>query len=79
MRARLWCGAFRMSFQHAVERSRWRGFKTGGPQKGTPNKATVAKRARAQEGLRLADERGVTPLDIINAPRPLAPAALGGG
>jgi hypothetical protein len=42
-----------------------RGFKTGGRQKGTPNKATVAKRARAQQGLRLADERGVTPLDIM--------------
>ncbi|HYZ41807.1 MAG TPA: hypothetical protein VE687_14460 [Stellaceae bacterium] len=42
-----------------------RGFKTGGRQKGTPNKATLWKRARAQEGLRLADERGVTPLDIM--------------
>jgi hypothetical protein len=42
-----------------------RGFKTGGRQKGTPNQATLWKRARAQEGLRLADERGVTPLDIM--------------
>ncbi len=42
-----------------------RGRKTGGRQKGTPNKATLAKRARAQEGLRLAEERGVTRLDII--------------
>jgi hypothetical protein len=42
-----------------------RGFKTGGRQEGTPNKATLWKRARAQQGLRLADERGVTPLDIM--------------
>jgi hypothetical protein len=42
-----------------------RGFKTGGRQKGTPNKTTLVKRARAQEGLRRAEERGITPLDIM--------------
>jgi hypothetical protein len=41
------------------------GLRRAAAKKGTPNKATLAKRARAQEGLRLAEERGVTPLDIM--------------
>ena len=41
------------------------GRKTGGRQKGTPNKATVEKELRAQHGVANAVASGVMPLDVI--------------
>jgi hypothetical protein len=41
------------------------GKKTGGRQRGTPNKATVERRMRAQSGLAEAKLTGVSPLNII--------------
>ncbi len=41
------------------------GERRGGRQKGTPNKATVERRLRVQEGPVAAQETGKLPLDIM--------------
>ena len=41
------------------------GERRGGRQKGTPNRATLEKRIRAQSGIAKAKLSGVLPLDII--------------
>ena len=43
------------------------GKKTGGRQKGTPNKATVERNLRAAKGLRAATLDGLLPLDVMMA------------
>jgi hypothetical protein len=50
--------------------SRWQiemavGRKTGGRQKGTPNKATVERELRAAQGLKAATLDGLLPLDVM--------------
>ena len=41
------------------------GKKTGGRQKGTPNKATVERDLRAAQGLKAATLDGLLPLDVM--------------
>ena len=41
------------------------GKKTGGRQKGTPNKATVERNLRAAKGLKAATLDGLLPLDVM--------------
>lgn len=42
-----------------------RAMKTGGRKKGTPNKATAARRAMAEAGISFALSMGTTPLEVI--------------
>ena len=42
-----------------------KGKKTGGRQKGTPNKATVERDLRAAQGLKAATLDGLLPLDVM--------------
>lgn len=42
-----------------------KGMKTGGRQKGTPNKATVERNLRAAKGLEAATLDGLLPLDVM--------------
>jgi hypothetical protein len=41
------------------------GRKTGGRQKGTPNKATIERDLRAAQGLKAATSSGLLPLDLM--------------
>ena len=43
------------------------GERRGGRQKGTPNKSTIERKLRAQEGLAAARQTGRLPLDIMLA------------
>lgn len=43
------------------------GMKTGGRQRGTPNKSTVERRLRAAQGLQAAHTDGLLPLDVMLA------------
>jgi hypothetical protein len=44
-----------------------RGTKTGGRRKGTPNRATVQRKALAEAGISAALTTGTSPLDVILA------------
>jgi hypothetical protein len=44
-----------------------RGQKTGGRQRGTPNKATIEREIRAVHGVQAAVEAGTMPLDVLMA------------
>ena len=41
------------------------GFKTGGRQAGTPNRATLERRLQAKAGIEIAETTGVLPLEIL--------------
>ncbi len=41
------------------------GFKTGGRQVGTPNRATLERRLQAQAGIEIAETTGALPLEIL--------------
>jgi hypothetical protein len=52
-----------------------KGFESGGRSAGTPNRATVERRARARAGLEAALAAGPMPLDVILAVMRGGPAA----
>src|SRR4051794_40309265 len=41
------------------------GVKTGGRQRGTPNRATIERQIRAAHGVQQAGDEGILPLDVM--------------